>query len=97
MDKNKIINEVERRYELNKIVVILAAFFLIVEAVILILASKSLFNYIVASLLFIGFIVCLVVNFKTWRCPKCNKNITQGREMLSYPKFCQHCGVQIKN
>ena len=38
-------------------------------------------------------VVALIFSFRNWRCPGCNKYL--GRSIN--PKFCQNCGVELRN
>lgn len=96
MNNPEVISETERRYDFNKVIVILSAFFMICASLLLILGLKTITNYIITGVFYIGFIVTLVINFKTWRCPKCNTYLSVGRALLYYPKHCGNCGIPVK-
>jgi hypothetical protein len=47
---------------------------------------------------FVGFGVCCIVLSFAFRCPQCRKLvITPGTSILSFPNFCQNCGLDLKS
>jgi hypothetical protein len=55
---------------------------------------------VIGIVAFVGFGVCCVVLGFSFRCPQCRKLVmsvnTPGTGMLSFPNFCQNCGLDLR-
>jgi len=91
----EVIDEFRKRRNRQFIVPILVIGFIVFF---ILLEEKIVSLWGIPSQMFSGVFIALIIgvlifSLKNWRCPACNGYLGKG----SNPRFCQKCGVQLRD